>query len=93
MVSPEGFAPSTGRLEADCSSTELRRFEIGARGRSCTFTGPLLRRMPLLLGYVGVENGPGGRNCTRTGSVLSGVPLLLGYTGMEAPDGFAPSTF
>jgi hypothetical protein len=54
VVSPEGVAPSTRRLEAGCSSAELRRCESGPCGRSCTRTGSVLSGVSLLLDYAGM---------------------------------------
>lgn len=60
-------------------------FHKSTRGRICTCTVPLLRRMSLLLDYAGVEIDAPGRICTGTERSLSPLPLLLGYGSEKAP--------
>lgn len=57
MVLPTGIAPASSAFARQRSSVELREqwTDIGALGGSCTRTGSLLRRVPLLLGYKGED--------------------------------------
>lgn len=74
----------------DCSlAREVAGTKIGPHGTICTRTGPVLNRMPLLLGYAG--DGLHARSCTLTTRFeASHAVCYITRREMERRPGLAP---
>ena len=83
------ITPSGATISLAMSPGSLVRFTFhGARGRTCTCTDPLLRRMSLLDWTTRAFEFAPGRDCTGTEPGLSRLPLLLGYgSDKDGPHG------